>query len=158
MQISYISAGSNLGDRRANLHFALESLKRAGSIMRVSSVFETEPVGFSDQPWFLNLAIELKTALQPYELLHVCQEIEAARERVRTFVNAPRTLDLDILFLGDIVMREERLIIPHPRLSERRFVLAPLAQIAPDVMHPTLKKSIRSLLEDCTDTAAVRVF
>jgi 2-amino-4-hydroxy-6-hydroxymethyldihydropteridine diphosphokinase len=158
MQVAYISAGSNLGDRIANLSFALESLKRAGSVMRVSSVFETEPVGFSDQPWFLNLAIELQTALQPRQLLHVCQEIEAARERVRTFANAPRTLDLDILFWGDAVMCEADLIIPHPRLSERRFVLAPLAQIAPDVLHPTLKKSIRSLLEDCTDTAEVRVF
>jgi 2-amino-4-hydroxy-6-hydroxymethyldihydropteridine diphosphokinase len=158
MQKAYISAGSNLGDRRANLDYALESLKQGGSIIKVSSYFETEPVGLLDQPWFLNLAVELETLLQPSELLLLCQSIEASRGRIRTIPNAPRILDLDILLWGDSVIGDENLIIPHPRLSERRFVLVPLAQIAPDILHPVLRKSIRSLLEVCTDTAEVRAW
>ncbi len=156
-QKAYISAGSNLGDRRANLEFALNSLARAGVVSKTSSYFETEPVGFGDQPWFLNMAIELETALAPQELLFSCREIEASRGRVRTFPNAPRTLDLDILLYGDAVVYQKDLIIPHPRLPARRFVLVPLAQIAPGVMHPILKKSIRSLLEACPDPSVVRM-
>jgi 2-amino-4-hydroxy-6-hydroxymethyldihydropteridine diphosphokinase len=152
----YISGGSNQGDRRANLEYALEALKTAGIVSKASSFFETEPVGFLDQPWFLNLAIELETRLAPMELLELCQEIESSRERVRLFANAPRTLDLDILLYGDLVMKDKRLTIPHPRLAERRFVLKPLAQIAPEVFHPALKKTIRSLLEICSDMSQVR--
>jgi 2-amino-4-hydroxy-6-hydroxymethyldihydropteridine diphosphokinase len=119
--------------------------------------FETEPVGFSDQPWFLNQAFELETLLTPSELLSLCQTIESSCGRIRAFPNAPRTLDLDILLYGDIVICQEDLIIPHPRLAERRFALEPLAQIAPDFMHPVLKKSIRSLLEACPDSSQVHI-
>ena len=153
---TYISAGSNLGNKMANIEYALDALADAGSISQVSSYFETEPVGYTNQPWFLNLAIELETRLAPSELLRLCLGIEASRDRKRSFPNAPRTLDLDILLYGDIVVREENLMIPHPRLSERRFVLEPLAQIAPDFVHPVLKQSIRSLLETCGDTSQVR--
>ncbi len=154
---AYISAGSNLGDRRANLEFALNALTRGGTVVRRSSYFETEPVGFADQPWFLNLAIELHTPLAPMNLLLFCRSVESECGRVRSFPNAPRTLDLDILLYGDRILRAEGLIIPHPRMAERRFVLEPLAQIAPDVIHPVLKKSIHALLETCADTSEVRM-
>jgi 2-amino-4-hydroxy-6-hydroxymethyldihydropteridine diphosphokinase len=154
-QKAYISAGSNLGDRKANLKFALDSLARKSAILKISSCYETEPVGFRNQPWFVNLAIELKTHLSPFELLSFCREIEVSSGRVRTFPNASRTLDLDILLYGDVVISENDLIIPHPRLSERRFVLEPLAQIAPKVIHPILKKSIQSLLEACADSSTI---
>ena len=153
---AYLSAGSNLGDKKANLEFALEALERAGTVLRVSSCFETEPVGYSDQPWFLNLALELETGLTPSRLLHFCLGIEDARGRARSFPNAPRTLDLDILFYGNRVIRGERLVIPHPRLAERKFVLEPLAQIAPDFIHPVSGHSVRSLLETCADVSIVK--
>jgi len=156
-QKAFISAGSNLGDRKANLEFALSSLAKHGIVSKISSYFETEPVGFADQPWFLNLAVELKTRLAPSELLLLCRDIEKDCGRVRTFPNAPRTLDLDILLYGDAVINQKDLTIPHPRLCERRFVLVPLAQIAPDVRHPVLEKSIRSLLQACADRSEVRL-
>ena len=156
-QRAYISAGTNLGDRRANLRFALDSLAKREVVSNASSVYETEPVGFLEQPWFLNQVIELKTDLVPPELLSLCREIEASRGRIRTFPNAPRILDLDILLYGDIVINEEGLIIPHPRLAERKFVLEPLVQIAPNVIHPLLKKPMRSLLQDCGDLSEVRI-
>ncbi len=157
MTRAFLLAGTNLGDRKANLEFALDSLSKGGSVRNKSDFYETEPVGFLDQPWFLNQAIELETTLAPAELLTICQDIESSCGRVRTFRNAPRTLDLDILLYGDIVVQEEDLIIPHPRMAERRFVLVPLAQIAPEFVHPVLQTTIRLLLELCPDSSAVRL-
>lgn len=156
-QLVYLSAGTNMENRKANLKFALDSLAKTATVSNTSSYYETEPVGFLEQPWFLNQAIELKTMLTPAELLSFCQEIEASRGRIRTFPNAPRILDLDILLYGNLVVNQERLIIPHPRLTERKFVLEPLVQIAPDIVHPVMKKSMRSLLQDCTDPSEVRI-
>jgi 2-amino-4-hydroxy-6-hydroxymethyldihydropteridine diphosphokinase len=156
-QLAYLLSGTNMGDRQANLEFALDSLAKHATVTNTSSYYETEPVGFWDQPWFLNQAIELKTILTPAKLLSLCQEIEASRGRIRTFPNAPRILDLDILLYGNLVINQDRLTIPHPRLAERRFVLEPLAQIAPDIVHPVLRKSMRSLLQDCTDPSEVRI-
>ena len=156
VQRAYLSAGTNRGDRKANLKFALDSLARRTTVSNTSSCYETEPVGFLDQSWFLNQAIELKTELAPLELLSLCQKIEASRGRIRTFANAPRILDLDILLYGDIVINQERLIIPHPRLADRKFVLESLVQIAPEIIHPILKRSMRSLLQDCKDQSKVR--
>ena len=156
MQRAFILSGTNLGDRGANLDFARRSLTRGGTVMNISSCYETEPVGYLDQPWFLNQALELETPLSPSGLLLLCQEIESSCGRVRTFPNAPRTLDMDILLYGDIVVNEKDLVIPHPRMAERRFVLAPLAEIAPEFVHPVLKKSIRSLLEACQDSSKAR--
>ncbi len=159
LSTAYLSAGSNLGDRKGNLERAFSSLHRAGiKLEKISSYFETEPVGFRDQPWFLNVAVEVRTHLAPPDLLEACQAIEAIQGRVRSFKDAPRVLDLDILLYEDLVVDEPRIVIPHPRLAERRFVLEPLAQIAPDVSHPVFKKSIRSLLESCTDSSAVRTY
>ncbi len=156
-QRAYISAGSNLGDRKAHIESALVSLREGCVVKQVSSYFETEPVGYLDQPWFLNIAAEIETSLRPLELLNLCRKIEESGGRTRTFSNAPRTLDLDILLFDALVMNTESLTIPHPRLAERRFVLEPLVQIAPDFIHPVLKKSIRALLDKCPDRSIVRL-
>ena len=156
MATAYLLAGTNLGDRHANLDFARRSLSRGGRIAKASSYFETEPVGFLDQPWFLNQALEFETTLLPLELLALCQEIESSSGRVRTFPNAPRTLDLDILLYDDAVITGKDLIIPHPRMTDRRFVLEPLAEIAPEFEHPVRRRTIRSLLEICPDRSLVR--
>jgi 2-amino-4-hydroxy-6-hydroxymethyldihydropteridine diphosphokinase len=153
---AYISAGSNLGDRKGNLEFAVTCLEKENAVRKSSSYFETEPVGYRNQPWFLNIVIEIETSREPLQLLDLCQSIEDSCGRVRTFPNAPRTLDLDILLFDDAIISDERLVIPHPRLQERRFVLEPLAQIAPDQIHPVLKKSIQSLLEICPDRSEIR--
>lgn len=154
-QKAYISAGSNLGDRNSNLESALKSLASGTVVRKVSSYFETEPVGYLNQPWFLNIAVEVETELTPLKLLNLCKTIEESEGRIRTFPNAPRTLDLDILLYGDLVVNDAGLTIPHPRMAERRFVLEPLAQIAPDAIHPVLRKSIRLLLDTCPDTSQV---
>ena len=157
MREVFILAGSNLGEPKTNLEFALKFLAGEGTVLKTSSYYETEPVGFRDQPWFLNQAIELETLLTPTELLLACQKIETDCGRIRTFPNAPRTLDLDILLYGNVVVSREDLIIPHPRLAERRFALEPLAEIAPQIVHPVLGKSIQSLLEACPDPSEVRI-
>jgi 2-amino-4-hydroxy-6-hydroxymethyldihydropteridine diphosphokinase len=154
---AFLLAGSNVGDRKTNLEEAVLSLATAGTVLKISSYFETEPVGYLNQPWFLNQAIEIETFLTPSELLLCCRQIETKGGRIRTFQNAPRTLDLDILLYGDLLINQEDLIIPHPRLAERKFALEPLAQIAPEAMHPLLKKSIQSLLEACPDSSKVRL-
>lgn len=153
---AYLSAGSNLGDRKGNLELALTCLESENTVKKISSYFETEPVGYRTQPWFLNIAIEIEVCRTPLELLDLCQRIEESCGRVRTFPNAPRTLDLDILLFDDEIICDARLVVPHPRLQERRFVLEPLAQIAPDLIHPVLKQSIQSLLDICPDLSETR--
>ena len=158
-ETAYISAGANLGDRRRNLEHGVASLREAGVLLKKHSrFFETEPVGFREQPWFLNMAIEIETVLPAEGLLDLCQAVELAMGRTRTFPGAPRLLDLDILFYGNCVIETERLVIPHPRVAERRFVLEPLAKIAPGYMHPVLRQTIASLLASCRDTSIVRPY
>lgn len=153
---AYMSIGSNLGNRVENLNRAVACLDQLGqTVMEVSPFFSTEPVGFQEQPWFLNVALSLETSLSPMELLKHCQGIEKSLGRIRTFRDAPRTVDLDILLFGDRVIDRPGLQIPHPRMAERRFVLKPLVHIAPDAIHPVLGKNIRSLLAACPDTSAV---
>lgn len=153
---AYLSIGSNLGDRQANLKRALVNLGLGGaSIRRVSSVYETEPVGHTDQPWFLNIAAEVETTLPPRGLLRLCREIEQAAGRSRPFPNAPRVIDLDILLYANMIVDEPELHIPHPRLAERRFVLVPLAEIAPGLVHPVLRLSMGTLLKSCADLSVV---
>jgi 2-amino-4-hydroxy-6-hydroxymethyldihydropteridine diphosphokinase len=144
----YLSLGSNLGDRAQNLHAAIERLGSLGEVAAVSSFYETEPVGNVHQPWFLNCAVRLRTEKMPRQLLAAVLAIEQALGRKRTVAKGPRTLDIDILLFGPFVMDVPGLVIPHPAMHERRFVLAPLAEIAPAVRHPVFHRTIQELLED----------
>jgi 2-amino-4-hydroxy-6-hydroxymethyldihydropteridine diphosphokinase len=145
----YLSLGSNIGDRRARLDAALEGLAAPDlRITRVSPTYETEPVGGpAGQPWFLNLAVEAETDLFPMQLLSRTQKTELSLGRIRSVVNGPRTIDIDILLYGKAVVRTPRLEIPHPRMHERRFVLVPLADLAPDLRHPVTRRTVREMLE-----------
>ncbi len=145
--VVYLALGSNLGDRRGNLATALQRLREVVEISTVSSIYETEPVGYLDQPRFFNIVCRGKTTLSPAELLKYIKAIEVAIGRQPTFRNGPRPIDIDIIFYDDLRVEQEDLIIPHARMAERAFVLAPLAEIAPDVVDPVNGKSAQELLE-----------
>jgi 2-amino-4-hydroxy-6-hydroxymethyldihydropteridine diphosphokinase len=153
--IAYIGIGSNVGDRAANCLQAIESLSEAGRILSVSSLYYTEPVGFKVQEDFINAVVALETDRPPDELLAVCQAIEERLGRRRTVRWGPRTIDLDILLYGDLVMNQPDLDIPHPLMAARRFVLAPLVEIAPDAVHPVLNKTTSQLLGELRDAHTV---
>lgn len=160
MANAYLSLGANLGDRAATLRQAVRDLATLGDVRRVSSLYETEPIGYIDQPNFLNAVVELETALEPLDLLAGTSAIEQAHGRERSFANAPRTLDIDILFYDDRIVLEPALQIPHHLLNIRAFVLVPLAEIAPDLRHPALRVSASEMLAELTDEdrAGVRLF
>ena len=141
----YLSLGSNLGDRAANLRAAIAAFAKLGEVRAVSSFYETEPVEMARQPWFLNCALALETELMPKQLLKAILGIEQEMGRRRTQHKGPRSIDIDILLFGNSVVDTASLTIPHPAMHERRFVLVPLAEIAPAVRHPVLKKTISEL-------------
>ncbi|HET8888433.1 MAG TPA: 2-amino-4-hydroxy-6-hydroxymethyldihydropteridine diphosphokinase [Candidatus Angelobacter sp.] len=144
---AYLSLGSNLGDREANLHAAIARLRELGSVNRVSALYETEPVEVAgQQPWFLNCAAAVETELTPLQFLKSMLAIEHSMGRERTEPKGPRTIDMDIIFFGDEVVDTKELTVPHPAMQHRRFVLAPLAEIAPEAMHPVLRRTALELL------------
>jgi 2-amino-4-hydroxy-6-hydroxymethyldihydropteridine diphosphokinase len=155
----YISLGSNLGDRAATLARAIAAMNSAGiRVVRQSSLYITEAVGTLSQAWFLNAVAEAETSLLPLQLLHALLKIEAELGRRRITPHGPRTIDLDILFYGSNVIRSRELEVPHPRLAQRRFVLVPLAHIAPEFRHPKLHKSVTQLLAETVDRSEVRLW
>ena len=152
----YIGLGSNLGDPIAELRGAVSELESRGVELRSrSSLYQTEPVDAPEQAWFVNAVTEIRFGGRPDELLQICVNVETARGRERTRRNQPRILDLDVLLLEDIVLATDELTIPHPRLHERRFVLEPMVEIAPDAIHPGLRKTMRDLLKECMDESKV---
>ena len=153
---AYLSLGSNTGDRATNLHEAITRLSQVGKVVAVSSFYETEPVEFTSQPWFLNCAVGIDTDKTPNELLQAALAIEQAMGRKRTQEKGPRNIDIDILLFEDEVVDEKGLKIPHPGLTSRRFVLEPLAEIAAEARHPALKKTVLELLAALPAGQAVR--
>lgn len=146
----YICVGSNLGNRLENCRNGVAALTVSGTIQLVdqSCIYETEPVDYKDQDWFMNYVIEIETALNPFPLLELLKSVEGEAGRSKNTIRyGPRILDLDIIFYDDIVMDTPQLVIPHPRMHKRRFVLKPICDIDPDIIHPVLLKSVQSLLD-----------
>jgi 2-amino-4-hydroxy-6-hydroxymethyldihydropteridine diphosphokinase len=154
----YLSLGSNLGDRVANLRTAIQRLGSLGTVRKVSSFYETEPVEVADQPWFVNCVVALEFDGSARHLLRHALTIEQEMGRQRLRHKGPRNVDIDILLCGESTIDEPGLKIPHPAMHQRRFVLEPLAEIAPDACHPRLKKTVRELLAAFPPGQCVRPF
>jgi|SRR5208282_239760 len=157
MATAYLSLGSNVGDREGSLRAAIAALPHAGiRVKHLSSIYETEPVDYLDQPWFLNCVVEVETELEPLALLQALRSIELQLDSKKEFAKGPRKLDLDILLHGKETVDSPELQIPHPRMLERRFVLTPLAEIAPHLKHPSWPATAAALLYRLTDPSQVR--
>ena len=157
MNKTYLLTGGNEGDRILHMQQARANIELfCGRVLQISSLYETAPWGKTDQSDFLNQVLKVETKLRPQSLLQAILSIEESLGRKRTVRNAPRTIDIDILFYEQLVLKEHGLEIPHPRIAERRFVLEPLSEISPEFIHPLLKKTIRQLLVECTDELAVK--
>jgi 2-amino-4-hydroxy-6-hydroxymethyldihydropteridine diphosphokinase len=156
--IYFLSLGSNLGNKTRNLARAGRLLRESGvEVLAASSIYLTEPVDNRDQPWFLNQILQVHSSLDPHALLKLAKSIEARMKRVPTVAKGPRTIDIDILFAGDTILNTPDLVIPHPRLAQRNFVLVPFSEIAPEIRHPVLGKTIRELAPASADRARVIV-
>lgn len=156
---AYIQLGTNLGDRVTQLKNAILLIEDCiGPIQQLSSIYETEAWGFNNQPNFLNQVIHVETKLSPVQLMNQLLLIEQKMGRERTFKNAPRIIDLDILFYDDLILSTEQLTIPHPQIQYRKFVLEPLMELNPSFIHPVLNKSIEAMAQDCTDVLNVQKF
>lgn len=157
MSLAFIALGANLGDRARTLQSAVDRIGTLGKVQSISRVYETDPVGYLDQPQFLNAVLQLSTPPPPQTLLDRLLKIEAELGRVRTFANAPRAIDLDLLLYDGEVTTTDRLILPHPRMLERAFVLAPLAEIAGDAVHPVTGWTITDHLAELGAISGIRL-
>ncbi|MBI5197170.1 MAG: 2-amino-4-hydroxy-6-hydroxymethyldihydropteridine diphosphokinase [Nitrospirae bacterium] len=160
LHTAFIALGSNLGDRMRNLQEAFDSLTRPSGVVlsERSPVYESEPVGHPEQGWFLNGVVRISTSFSPMDLLELCQSIEEKQGRKRSIPAGPRTIDLDILFFDEEVIHNACLILPHPRLHLRSFVLTPLVELDPEFFHPVLRKTVRQLLKELHDPHVVRKY
>ena len=155
--IVYLALGSNMGKRLSNLKAAVLNLTPQMTVKQKSSVFETPPWGFTEQDAFLNQVVKVTTYLEPEPLLRHLKRMETALGRVPNFQNGPRVIDIDILFFDNMIINTPPLVVPHPRLHERAFVLVPLAEIEPDFIHPILQRPINKILED-VDRSEIKLF
>jgi 2-amino-4-hydroxy-6-hydroxymethyldihydropteridine diphosphokinase len=153
----YLALGSNLGDRQGNLETAIQSMGSEIQVLKRSSIYETPPWGFEDQPAFLNMVFQAETQFSPWKLLKTLKKLEGSMGRQPTFRNGPRLIDIDILFYDQMDFEQSGLVIPHPRIAERTFVLVPLAEIAPTFVHPVLQVTIRELLAEL-ETGDISVY
>ncbi|UXH42859.1 2-amino-4-hydroxy-6-hydroxymethyldihydropteridine diphosphokinase [Rossellomorea vietnamensis] len=160
MNTAYISLGSNMGDRAGYLEKAINILSSHGKIevTKRSSLYETDPVGFTEQDQFLNMVIEIRTSLSPETLLHQCLQVEIDLGREREFKWGPRIIDLDILLFNHETIEAENLLIPHPRMQERAFVLIPLLEVAPSIEHPSFNAPLAEFLDEIPDKEGVRLW
>jgi 2-amino-4-hydroxy-6-hydroxymethyldihydropteridine diphosphokinase len=155
-EVVYLSLGSNVGDRDRNLRAAIRALGGVGRVKAVSSFYETEPVDFVDQAWFLNCAVALESVVSPERMMTELLRLEQKMGRERIQKKGPRTIDIDILMFGERIVDSPDLQIPHPAMQSRRFVLAPLAEIAPEAKHPVMKRTVRELLAELPERQVVR--
>ncbi len=151
----YLGLGSNI-DKEKNLAKCIGVLRKKFKVVKISNVYETSPVGYKNQANFFNMAIEIETELEPEKLFSELMNIEKNLGRIREKRNHPRTIDTDILFYDGRIIKSDNLIVPHPRLHERAFVLLPLSEIAPDFMHPILKKSVKEMLQSAGKEGVLR--
>ncbi|MGD8991394.1 MAG: 2-amino-4-hydroxy-6-hydroxymethyldihydropteridine diphosphokinase [Desulfobacterales bacterium] len=151
MHVAYISVGSNIGDRLQNCQQGITALTRSSESRMIaqSRIYMTEPVDYEDQDWFINMVVKLETTNDPFELLEIIKSVQQAAGRKQDVIRfGPRVLDLDIIFFDDLVLDSNRLVVPHPRMHRRRFVLKPICDIDPTIVHPVLKKDMQYLLDD----------